>query len=141
MRSFNYTVLTGTILLCCGYMWRFNNYLLINQYFKNLLLVLCCIVTSSPIIYIYIACNFELKLGKGYVHVCICTCTGNDRQLVKGRKKLHCLSPGRHDFNIHTHSSMLLLCTPDRICVNTMTFKKTYTMNMYVHVQSQCKKT
>ena len=50
-------------------------------------------------IYIYIACNFELKLGKGYVHVCICTCTGNDRQkIVKGRKKLHCLSLGRHDF-------------------------------------------
>lgn len=71
MRGFNYTALTGTISVCCGYMWKFH-YLLIHQYFKNLLLVLCCIVTSSPI---YIACNFELKLGKGtmymfvYVHV------------------------------------------------------------------------
>ena len=73
MRGFNYTALTETILVRCGYMWKFH-YLLIHQYFKNLLLVLCCIVTSSPI-YIYIACNFDLKLGKGtmymfvYVHV------------------------------------------------------------------------
>lgn len=96
MRGFNYTALTGTISVCCGYMWKFH-YLLIHQYFKNLLLVLCCIVTSSPK---YIYCmqlwsktrkrNYVLHVW--YVHV------QNDRQLVKGRKKLHCLSLGRHDF-------------------------------------------
>ena len=49
-------------------------------------------------LYMNIACNFDLKLGKGTMYMFVYVHVQNDRQLVKGRKRLHCLSLGRHDF-------------------------------------------